>query len=243
MAARTTLSDAVSTDQAAVPRWDAAYAPSQLKGTNLWGDPPVPYAAIAAQLFAEAAAEVVLDLPCGDGRNLPPLAFGAPILIASDSSINAMGIAREVVTKAGAAGKTVFVKNDIFATTFLDDAIDGIFCWDMLGHLVNPADALRELHRICRPGGRIVANMWTMNDCQPQDPLIKKLAPREYVDHFGWYIRFYDNSDLEALLDTVGITAESVELQRWSEPPHVGYRDYEHEHECLILTIRKEPAS
>ncbi len=226
-------------DDAAVPLWDAAYDPSQLKGANLWGDPPVPYAETAAALFAEHSAAMILDLPCGDGRNLSPLAKSAPIVVAADSSVNAMAIARDVATQAGIADKTVFVKNDIFATTFLDDALDGIFCWDMLGHLTNPQDALRELHRICKPGGHIVVNMWTMGDCQPYDPNIRKIAPMEYVDHFGWYIKFYDQDALEALLRSVDMTPTSIELRRWSEPPHVGYRDYEHEHECLIATIRK----
>jgi ubiquinone/menaquinone biosynthesis C-methylase UbiE len=227
-------------DEAAVPVWDAAYGPSNLKGSNLWGDPPVPYATTAAQLFAESSAALILDLPCGDGRNLSPLAASAPIVLAGDTSVNAMGIAREVAAKAGIAGKTVFVKSDIFATGFLDNSIDGIFCWDMLGHLTKPDEALRELYRICRPDGHIVANMWTMGDCQSYDPFIKELAPREYVDHFGWYIRFYDRSDLDELLSSVGLVPACVELQRWWEPPHVGYRDYVHEHECLIFTIRKE---
>jgi ubiquinone/menaquinone biosynthesis C-methylase UbiE len=231
-----------STDQAAVPIWDAAYDPSQLKAANLWGDPPVPYAETAANLFAENAAAVVLDLPCGDGRNLPPLAQSAPIIVASDSSAKAMEIARDVAGRAGIARKTVFVKNDIFSTAFLDNSVDGIFCWDMLGHLTNPVDALRELYRICRPGGHIVINMWTMGDCQPYDPHIKELAPKEYVDHFGWYIKFYDRADLDELFSSVGMRPTTVELQRWWEPPHVGYRDYDHEHECLIATIRKDPS-
>jgi ubiquinone/menaquinone biosynthesis C-methylase UbiE len=229
-----------SRDAAAVPLWNAAYDTSQVRGSgNLWGDPPVPHAERAASLFAANSAKVVLDLPCGDGRNLPPLTMGAPILLAGDTSLNAMTIAEQVVERASVRDKVVFVKVDAFDTGLLDNSVDGIFCWDLLGHLVQPEDALRELYRITRPGGHIVANMWTMDDCQTSDPNIREIAPKEYIDHFDFYCRFYDQSDLDALLDSVGMPAESVEVQRWWEPPHAGYRDYEHEHESLVFTIKK----
>ena len=231
---------APSKDAAAIPLWNAAYDTSQVRGSgNLWGDPPVPHAERAAGLFAASSARVVLDLPCGDGRNLPPLAAGAPILLAGDTSLNAMGIAEQVVERAGVREKVVFVKVDAFDTGLLDNSVDGIFCWDLLGHLTNPEEALRELYRILRPGGHIVANQWTMNDCQVSDPNIREIAPKEYIDHFDFYCRFYDRSDLDSLLESVGMTAESVEVQRWWEPPHAGYRDYEHEHESLVFTIKK----
>lgn len=230
-------------DAAAIPLWNDAYGTTAVQGSgNLWGDPPVPYARTAAELFAANSASTVLDLPCGDGRNLPPLADGAPVLLAGDTSLNAMAIAEQVVMRAGTRAKTVFVRVDAFDTGLLDNSVDGIFCWDLLGHLTNPEDALRELHRILRPGGHLVANMWTMNDCQVTDPNIREIAPKEYIDHFDFYCRFFDREDLDKLLDSVGMKPTNVEVQRWWEPPHAGYRDYEHEHESLIFTIRKDAA-
>jgi ubiquinone/menaquinone biosynthesis C-methylase UbiE len=232
---------AVSRDDSAIPLWDGAYDTNVIKDQgNLWGDPPVPYAETAARIFAENSAAVILDLPCGDGRNLPPLAQGAPIVLGCDTSPKAMAIAAKVTERAGVREKVVFMEMNAFATGLLDNSVDGIFCWDLLGHLTKPEDALREFHRILRPGGRLIANQWTMNDCQVSDPLIKEIAPKEYIDHFDFYCRFYDREDLDALLESVGMTAESVEVQSWWEPPHAGYRDYEHEHESLIFSIKKD---
>jgi ubiquinone/menaquinone biosynthesis C-methylase UbiE len=232
--------DSLSRDAAAIPLWNGAYEPARLNGSsNLWGDPPVPYAETAAALFRQNSASVVLDLPCGDGRNLPPLAAGAPILLAGDTSANAMAIARTVTGKAGVSEKVVFVEVDAFATGFLDGSIDGIFCWDLLGHLRNAEDALRELYRVLSPGGSLVANMWTMNDCQVTDPNIRQVSPKEFIDHFEFYCRFYDEADLRALLSSVGLSADSVEVASWWEPPHAGYRDYVHQHESLIFRVTK----
>jgi SAM-dependent methyltransferase len=228
------------TDAAAIPLWDDAYTPAVLRGqANLWGDPPVPHAAAAARLFAAAGAAVVLDLPCGDGRNLEPLAAGAPILLAGDTSPTAMAIAAAAAGRAGVRERVVFTETDVFATGLLDASVDGIFCWDLLGHLREPAAALRELHRVLRPGGSLVANMWTMNDCQTSDPLIEQVAPKEYLDHFGFYCRFYDRADLDALLESVGTPATECEVESWWEPPHAGYRDYVHQHESLVFTVTR----
>jgi SAM-dependent methyltransferase len=226
-------------DAAAVPLWNEQYDPTLLKGSaNLWGDPYVPYADVAARMFADSSASVVLDLPCGDGRNLPPLST-APILLAGDTSLNAMAIASRVAEKAGIGRKTVFMTLDAFSTGLLDDSVDGIFCWDLLGHLTRPAEALREFYRIIRPGGSIVANMWTMNDCQVVDPNMTCIGPKEYVDHFDFYCRHYDREDLDALLDGADLTARLIEVVSWREPAHAKYRDYEHDHESLAFTISK----
>jgi SAM-dependent methyltransferase len=223
-------------DQSAIALWNDAYMNG---ASNLWGDPPVPYAEKAARLFADSGAFIVMDLPCGDGRNLPTLGQFAPVLIGADTSENALGISQKVLERAGLMRRSSLLIVDAYETRLPDNTVDGIFCWDLLGHLTEPERALRELHRIVRPGGHIVANMWTMGDCQVSDPNIKEISPKIYIDHFDFYCRFYDREDIDAFLGAAGIAAEKVELARWSEPPHVGYRDYEHDHESWVITIRK----
>jgi len=153
-----------------------------------------------------------------------------------------MAIAERAARQADIRDKTIFVKIDAFDTGLLPESVDGVFCWDLLGHLTNPLGALTEFGRILRPGGRIVANMWTMNDCQVTDPNIRKTGPKEFIDHFGFYCRFYDEGDLEELLASAGMAAESVEVSGWREPPHADYRTYEHDHESLVFTISKTKA-
>ncbi|MBP5942698.1 class I SAM-dependent methyltransferase [Streptomyces sp. LBUM 1476] len=169
-----------------------------------------------------------------------PLAQAAKVVLAGDTSHNAMRIARKVTAKAG-ADNVLFQETDVFATALPDASVDGVFCWDLLGHLTEPVKALQELYRICRPGGHVVANMWTMADCQVADPGMVAIGPKEYRDHADFYCKFYDRPDLDAYLTRCGLTDEvaAVERLRWMEPPHAGYRPYFHEHESLAFTIRK----
>ena len=220
--------------------WDEAYGAEHLKDhQNLWGDPPVPYAVRAAELFKQNESRVVIDLPCGDGRNLAPLANGTSILLGGDTSATAMGIAERVADREGIAAKTVFVRMDAFDTGLLDNSVDENL---LLGSARSPDQCLRCTQGALpgnQAGGIIVANMWTMNDCQTSDPDIREIAPKEYIDHFDFYCRFYDQADLDALLAATGMTAESVEVSAWTEPAHADYRTYTHDHESLAFTIRK----
>src|SRR5262249_47977941 len=156
---------------------------------------PAPYAANAGKLFSDSSAFVVLDLPCGDGRNLPPLALSAPVVLAFDTSTNALRISEEAIRKGASHKNILFRQTDIFATGLPDEAVDGILCWDTLGHLAERERALRALWRICRPVGHIVMNVWTPNDCQPQDARIGKIGDKEYLDPLDLYLRCYERGD------------------------------------------------
>lgn len=223
-------------DQDAIALWNHAYVNG---ADNLWGDPPVPYASKASRLFADSGAFIVMDMPCGDGRNLPVLAAGAPIIIGADTSENALSLSQRILERAGLLRAATLLSMNAYATNIPDAGIDGIFCWDLLGHLVEPERAMRELCRILRPGGHIVANMWTMGDCQVADPNMREISPKTYLDHFDFYCRFYEREDIDEFLRASGCGALSVDLARWTEPPHPGYRNYEHDHESWVMTIKK----
>jgi hypothetical protein len=52
-----------------------------------------------------------------------------------------------------------------------------------------------------------------------------------------FYFRFYDKENVIDLLSGFDVEVEMLELTRWMEPPHEGYR--EHEHESWAFTIAK----
>jgi ubiquinone/menaquinone biosynthesis C-methylase UbiE len=45
------------------------------------------------------------------------------------------------------------ITGDIHAIPLADNSVDGVMCRSVLEHVERPADALREMHRILKPGG------------------------------------------------------------------------------------------
>ena len=216
--------------------WDASYDLS--RADNLWGEPPVPFVTDAVELFREDGAGIVLDLPCGDGRNLADLAQGLSFVVGVDSSPNALRLARRALGGRGVEN-VVLLESDIAATGFADDQFDGIFCCDVLGHLANPLDALTELIRICKPGRCVIANVFAMGD-STRGPNMEMIGDEEYVFDGRFYFKFYERDDVLGLMAPLRATPVFLRLVRWSEPPHEGYREYEHEHESWLFALRKE---
>jgi hypothetical protein len=64
---------------------------------------------------------------------------------------------------------------------------------------------------------------------------MESIGKEEYIFDSRFYLRYYDLPDVEDLLKAVGVVAESLELSRWTEPPHEGYREYPHDHESWGL--------
>jgi SAM-dependent methyltransferase len=115
------------------------------------------YRALHVRL-ADALAGVrgrVLDAGCGTGGLLEALRTSRPAL-------DLVGIewadtaARRARAKSGAA----IARGSVNALPFACASFDAAICADVLCHRgVEPASALAELHRVLRPGGRLVVNM------------------------------------------------------------------------------------
>jgi SAM-dependent methyltransferase len=97
----------------------------------------------------------VLDAGCGTGGLLAALRTTRPALhlIGLEWSDAAAQRARE---KSGAA----IARGSVNALPFAAASFDAVVSADVLCHAgVDPATALAELHRVLRPGGRLVVNM------------------------------------------------------------------------------------
>jgi SAM-dependent methyltransferase len=106
------------------------------------------HARIAAWL-APASGERILDLGCGVGHLLTWLSAHAPARYEGlDLSLGSLGRAR-------AAGRDV-IAGDAEALPLRDGSYDAVVCNGAAHHLPDLAAALREIHRVLRPGGRLL---------------------------------------------------------------------------------------
>jgi SAM-dependent methyltransferase len=208
--------------------WDGGYVGNP-EGT-IWAR--LPFVDRAVDAIASGAPGPVLELPCGGGANTPPLASRLPIVVAADRSRAAV----ELASRATEASNCVFAQADVYELSFSSGSFAGVFCADLMGHLEHPIQALRELVRVCRPGGRIAVNFFDETDPCRLDPAMRPLgAPASYL--YRDILFRFDSVDLVmGYLRQLPVRVLEIDSIRWQEEPHPGYRDYEHEHHS-VLTI------
>ncbi|MER8222988.1 class I SAM-dependent methyltransferase [Streptomyces sp. NPDC094143] len=109
------------------------------------------YAAAVAELGLRAG-DRVLDAGCGTGRALPPLraAVGPSGVVLGADLTPAM--LREAV-RAGRDRDGTLLHTDVAALPLRAGSLDAVFGAGLISHLPNPAEDLRELARVVRPGG------------------------------------------------------------------------------------------
>jgi SAM-dependent methyltransferase len=100
----------------------------------------------------------VLDVGCGPGTITADLAALVP-----HGSVTGLEAAPEVLEQARAAAaqrgvdNVEFTEGDVHALPFDDDTFDVVHAHQVLQHVTDPVQALREMKRVCRPGGTVAA--------------------------------------------------------------------------------------
>src|SRR3954451_21245710 len=97
----------------------------------------------------------LLDVGCGPGTITVDLAARvAPgRVVGLDVSTDPLAEAREAAARAGV--HVTFEVGDVYALAAGDDTFDVVHAHQVLQHLTDPVAALREMARVCRPGGVI----------------------------------------------------------------------------------------
>ncbi|MFF9012588.1 methyltransferase domain-containing protein [Streptomyces sp. NPDC014870] len=100
----------------------------------------------------------VLDVGCGPGTITADLAaLVAPGRVtAVDAAEDVLDRARSVAAERGLEN-VEFAVADVHALDFPDDSFDVVHAHQVLQHVGDPVQALREMRRVCRPGGLVAA--------------------------------------------------------------------------------------
>ena len=111
------------------------------------------YAAAVAELGLREGARV-LDAGCGTGRALTPLraAVGPSGVVLGADLTPAM---LEAAVRAGRGLDGQLLLADAAALPLRSQSLDAVFAAGLIAHLPHPAENLRELARVVRPGGTL----------------------------------------------------------------------------------------
>lgn len=118
-----------------------------------------PWARLLIDIARPAPGECVLDAACGTGI-VARLAARALIgtagkVVGADFDPGMIAIARELLPEGE------WQEADLQRLPFADGAFDLVMCQQGLQFLPDRAAGLRQMHRVLRPGGRVVLSIWT----------------------------------------------------------------------------------
>lgn len=101
----------------------------------------------------------LLDVGCGGGQHAVQIVRTRPDLRVTgiDISTTMVKRSRALAARAGVADKVTFDLGDALDLKFDSDSFDAVYCAGPLKQVADKVRALRECHRVLRPGGRLLA--------------------------------------------------------------------------------------
>lgn len=161
-------------------------------GTEVWAKHVLERAINDLERLIEdrkASYPVILDVGCGHGRSFKILKerFSPDHMIGTDIDGKMLAITARQVRKQGMDVDLIQGTGSCFA--LVDRSVDMLFCHQTFHHLVDQELAIREFHRVLKPGGlllfaestRAYIHSWIIR-CLFRHPMdVQKTAP-EYLD-------------------------------------------------------------
>ena len=127
---------------------------------------PAIFASYAENLVQHGAArsgDNVLDIACGTGiaaRTATPLVGYTGKVVGLDLAPGMLKIARSAPLPSKARVEVDWQEGDVIKMPFDDGSFDVAICQQGLQFFPDPSAALKEVHRVLRPGGRIAFSVW-----------------------------------------------------------------------------------
>jgi SAM-dependent methyltransferase len=141
----------------------------------------------------------VLDVGCGVGTSAIAIAcrFGAKVT-AVDISPIMLTRARSNVQHAGLTGQVTVTYGDILALDFPDHTFDRVVA-EAVTMFVDRPRAVRELIRVCKPGGRVLATEFFWREPptpEAREMFLGQVCPGMQVDTLEEWVRLYERAGL-----------------------------------------------
>ncbi|ROR82914.1 demethylmenaquinone methyltransferase / 2-methoxy-6-polyprenyl-1,4-benzoquinol methylase [Plantibacter flavus] len=170
-----------------------------------------------------AAGERILDLAAGTGTSSAALARNGAHVVAADFSPGMIAVGRD---KYADRSDIQFVEADATDLPFADEEFDATTISFGLRNVVRPKDALAEMLRVTKPGGRIVICEFSTPTFGPM-----RAAYNLYLERVMPLVAGVASSNAEAytyLNDSIRAWPSQPELAAWLREAgyeHVAYRN------------------
>jgi len=159
-----------------------------------------------------ACGKRVLDVGCGNGYMLAKFARSGTESYGIDLTAKALDVTKTRMKLSGLAVK--LTQADSADLPFADNAFDMVYSLGVLHHSPDTEKSFREIHRVLRPGGKIVVMLYNKNSVffRLRIPAMKFFNPKfwgwsiqeicNYLDSPGNPLgKFYGCSDVMAMME------------------------------------------
>ncbi|WP_344450098.1 class I SAM-dependent methyltransferase [Actinocorallia aurantiaca] len=205
------------------------------------------------QRFPISVGERVLDMGCGGGRHAFELYRRGARVTAFDmdaeelKTVQSMFGAMELEGEAPEGSSAETVVGDALDLPFEDDTFDKVIAAEVMEHIPNDMQAMKELFRVLKPGGQVAV---TVPSWLPER--ICWLLSEAYHTAPGGHVRIYTRAELEAKLKAIGFRidghhhAHGLHSAYWWIKCAVGLEENDHPlvkayHQILVWDIMKRP--
>lgn len=107
------------------------------------------------ELLQPSAGDFILDVGCGNGRDIPPIVRAGCRCVALDYSRGMVDEARQHLTSHGIVDVPLLV-GDATRLSFPDAHFDKVFASEVIEHIPDWQLAIREMARVLKPAGTLV---------------------------------------------------------------------------------------
>ena len=121
-----------------------------------------------------------------------------------DLSSSMLEKARERVAREGLRNVRL-IEMDAASLTFADDSFDIVYAPYLVSVVPDPVQVVREMRRVCRPGGRIIF----LNHFLSPNPILSRIE--RLISPFTIHIGFKADLDLPAFLAQADLQPRSIE--------------------------------
>lgn len=185
-----------------------------------------------ARIISAAAittSDDVLDVGCGTGALTREVVKSAGSATGLDLSESMLGVARQVCPTV------TFQQGNVAELPFDDSSFDAVVSAFMLMFVPDPKQAVGEMRRVLRPGGRLAAGIWQGLDNNPvYDALVestREVVDDKSADSMAWPFTMGDVDRLSDILGVDGVGDVSIE-------PHDGYAKFPSVEDLVSVEIQ-----
>ena len=161
------------------------------------------------ELAAPVAEDVALDVSTGGGHTALALAPSVGQLVVSDLTPRMLAAARAHLLAQGVRN-ALFVIADAEQLPFLDESFSLVTVRIAPHHYADPAQAVREIARVLRPGGRLAF----VDNLAPEDPLLDTLINDWDRRRDPSHVREYTASQWHSMFAAAGLRVTTSEIRR-----------------------------